>query len=163
MNPVVAAACRRVLWGILLGGCTPLGLWLYEDPVVTVSQITLQFGRSGPSRSPVIVALALENSNDYPLATERVELALQLNGMPIGQLRRDSLVDLATDTVSTVALPLPVARPATTEHLRRLGTGIHRFAVRGQATFRTPIGTRNVRFAQEGSLVFGVRPRSSAR
>lgn len=143
-------------WGLLIGGCTPLGLWLYEDPVVTVSQITLELG-SGPVRSPVMVALALQNTNDYPLSTERVELSLRLDGVPIGQLKRDSAVSVATDSVSTVALPLSLAKQATPEHLQSLRSGTHRFAVRGRATFHTPIGTRKVRFAQEGSLLFGAR------
>lgn len=151
----------QVAWGLLLGGCTPLGLWLYEDPVITVSQITLELGRPGPTPSPVIVALALQNLNDYPVSTERVELSLRLDGVPIGQLRRDSSVEVATDTISTVALPLSLARQATTQRLRSLGSGTHTFAVRGRATFRTPIGTRKVRFAQEGSLIFGARSTGS--
>jgi LEA14-like dessication related protein len=156
------SAARRVVWVLLLGGCTPLGLWLYEDPVVSLSQITLELSQSGQTRSPVIVALALQNTNDYPLSTERVELSLQLDGVPIGQLNRDSAVPVATDTVSTVALPLALARQTSPEHLRALGSGTHTFAVRGRATFQTPIGTRKVRFAQEGSLIFGVRPSLSA-
>jgi len=139
-----------------------LGLWLYEDPVVTVAQITVQFARSGPSPSPVVVALALQNTNDYPLETEQVELTLRLDGVPIGQLKRDSSVAVATDTVSTVALPLAVDRRTTSEHLRTLGAGTHTFAVRGRATFHTPIGKRKVRFAQEGSMIFGVRSNGSS-
>jgi LEA14-like dessication related protein len=139
-----------------------LGLWLYEDPVVTVSRITLALGRSELAPSPVIVALALQNSNDYPLSTERVELTLRLDGVPIGQLQRDSTMPVATDTVSTVALPLVLAVQATPEHLRALGSGTHRFAVRGRATFHTPIGMRKVRFAQEGSLIFGARSSGSS-
>src|SRR5215207_8351896 len=54
---------RQVAWSLLLGGCTPLGIWLYEDPVVTVSRITFEMRRSEPSRSPVMVALALHNRN----------------------------------------------------------------------------------------------------
>jgi LEA14-like dessication related protein len=151
----------RFGWGLLVAGCTPLGLWLYEDPVVTVSQITLELG-SGPARSPVTVALALQNTNDYPLSTERVELSLRLDDVPIGQLRRDSAVAVATAGVSTVALPVSLARQATPERLRTLSSGSHRFAVRGRATFHTPIGSRNVRFAQEGSMIFGARPVGSS-
>jgi LEA14-like dessication related protein len=105
----------------------------------------------------VVVALDLDNANDYPLSTERVELSLRLDGITVGQLRRDSTVEVATDTVSTLALPLAVNRKATGERLRTLRSGTHTFAIRGRATFRTPIGRRKVRFAQEGSLVFGKR------
>lgn len=146
---------------MLLGGCTPLGLWLYEDPVVTVSQITFQFGRSGTTPAPVIVALDLKNANDYPLEAQQVELSLRLDGVPIGRLKRDSAVAIATDTISTVALPLPLDRSTTPDRLRSMGAGTHTFAVRGRATFQTPIGKRDVRFAQEGELVFGVRRKDS--
>jgi LEA14-like dessication related protein len=151
----------RYGWGLLVGGCTPLGLWLYEDPVVTVSQITLELG-SGPVHSPVTVALAMENSNDYPVSAEHLELSLRLDGIPIGQLRQDSTVAVATDTVSTVAVPISLARQATPERLRSLGSGTHTFWVQGRAIFNTPIGLRKVPFAQQGSIIFGARTHSLA-
>lgn len=143
-------------------GCTPLGLWIYDDPVVTVSRITLQFGKGGASQSPVLVALDLKNGNDYPVSTERVELSLRLDGIPIGAINRDSTVELVTDTVTTMALPLEVSRQVSPDRLRALGSGTHNFAVRGRATFQTPIGKRDVRFAQEGLLIFGARPKVSS-
>jgi hypothetical protein len=148
-------------WLLMLSGCTPLGLWLYDDPIVTVSRITLE--RSGsrpPASSPVIVALAVHNLNDYPLSTERLELSLRLDGVPIGRFKRDSTVPVGTDTVSTVALALPLEKQAPA-HLEALVTGTHSFAVRGRATFRTPIGSRKVSFAQEGEMVFGQRQSDS--
>jgi LEA14-like dessication related protein len=148
---------RRTAWALALGGCTPLGLWLYEDPVVTVSHITLQLGGVQASAPPVVVALQLQNANDYPLSTKRVELSLRVDGMAIGQLQRDSAMEMATDTVSTIALPLSLDGQTTRERLQTLNSGTHTFAVRGRATFRTPIGTRKVRFAEEGSLVFNER------
>jgi LEA14-like dessication related protein len=154
---VTPGTWRHLVWALLGTGCTPLGLWIYEDPVVTVARITLELGGAIPSRSPVVVALDLDNANDYPLSTERVELTLRLDGIPIGQLQRDSTMEVATDTVSTLAVPLALGRHATSERLRALSSGTHSFAVRGRATFRTPFGVRKVRFAQEGSLVFGAR------
>ena len=131
--------------------------------MVTVARITLEMGGVRPAgSSPVIVALAVQNKNDYPLSTEWVELALRLDGAPIGQLRRDSTVDLAMDTVSLVALALPLQERTTPEHLKAFRSGTHMFAVRGRATFHTPIGTRKVRFAQEGAMVFGERSRDSS-
>jgi LEA14-like dessication related protein len=128
---------------------------------VTVSQITLELGTSRPSRSPVIVALAVQNPNDYPLSTERLELSLRLDGIPIGRLRRDSTVSVAMDTVSTVAVALPLEQQTNDERLQSLRVGTHMFAVRGRATFHTPIGKRKVRFAQEGAMVFGERSSGS--
>ena len=153
--------CRRAAWALLVAACTPLGLWIYEDPVVTVYRVTLELSETRPSSiSPVTVALAVENRNDYPLSTERVELSLRMDGVPIGHLAHRRRVPVATDTTSTVAMPLSLEKRATREQLQSLGSGAHLFAVRGKATFRTPIGMREVRFAQEGSMVFGQRSSS---
>ena len=133
---------------------------MYEDPVVRVARITFEVRQSARAQSPVVVALAVKNANDYPLSAEQVELSLQVDGVPLGQISRDSSVPLATDTISTVALPLAV-NPGT-EPRQVARSGLHRFAVRGRATFRTPIGLRKVRFAQEGSLIFGERQHHSA-
>jgi hypothetical protein len=144
---------------LLVAACTPLGLWLYEDPVVTVHRVTFELRESSsPERSPVHVALAVKNRNDYPLAAERVELTLRMDGVPIGRLDHVSAAEVATDTISTVTMPLALERRTTRTQLAALGAGSHVFAVRGRATFRTPIGVRKVRFAQEGAMVFGERP-----
>ena len=152
----------RAAWLLLLGSCTPLGLWIYEDPVVTVSRVTLELSETRSSTSPVVVALAVHNRNDYPLSSTRMEVSLLLDGIPIGQMRQDSTLQVPTEGVSTVALPLALQKRATPSHLRTLHRGSHRFAVSGRATFQTPIGTRRVRFAEEGDMIFGLRPSSSS-
>jgi LEA14-like dessication related protein len=146
---------------LLLAACTPLGLWLYEDPVVTVHRVTFELSELGSAEgSPVHVALAVKNRNDYPLAAERVELTLRMNGVPIGRLDHAKEAEVATDTISTVTMPLALEARTTRKQLEALGAGSHVFAVRGRATFRTPIGVRKVRFAQEGPMVFGERSAS---
>jgi LEA14-like dessication related protein len=159
---MVGSRWCRIAWVLGLTSCTPLGLWLYEDPVVKVSRVTLKVSEDKTSGSaPVIVALAVDNRNDYDLSAVRVELSLRLNDVPIGQVDRDSSVTIAMDTVSTVAVPLQ--RQTSLQYLRSLELGTHRFAVRGRAIFDTPIGTRRVRFAQEGALVFRKPVRTSSR
>src|SRR4051812_7213980 len=94
-----------VIMGIGLGlsSCTPLGLWIYEDPVVTVSRVTLELKESRRlGRSPLVVALAVENRNTYALSAERLELSLRLDGVTVGRVQRDSTVPVATAAVSTV-------------------------------------------------------------
>jgi hypothetical protein len=154
---------KRAAWVLFLGACTPLGLWIYEDPVVSVYRVTLELREPRSlGASPVTVALAVENRNDYPLSTERVELSLRMDGVPIGRVAHASPVPVATDTISTVAMPLRLESRTTPGQLQALGSGIHLFAVRGKATFRTPIGRREVRFAEEGSMVFGTRSSTGA-
>jgi hypothetical protein len=87
-----------------------------------------------------------------------MELSLRLDGIPIGRHKQDNRVPVATDTVSTVALPLKLEKQATPSRLRMLDNGRHVFLVRGRATFDTPIGTRKVHFAEQGEMIFGRRP-----
>jgi LEA14-like dessication related protein len=157
MNRMIVAGATCLLFD----ACTPLGLWIYEDPVVTVSRVTLQLREPrSVAGSPVVVALAVHNRNDFPLSTTRMEVSLQLDGVPIGRLKQDSAVSVATDAISTVSLPLKLEKQATTSRLQALDSGSHRFAVSGRATFKTPIGTRKVLFAEEGEMIFGQRPAS---
>jgi LEA14-like dessication related protein len=160
---MIGGSWCRMVPVIVLGACTPLGLWLYEDPVITVSRVTLELKESRRQGvSPVVVALAVDNRNTYALSTERVELALRLDGVSVGRVDRDSTVSVATAAVSTVALRLPLQKQATPERLAALGSGTHTFTVQGRATFRTPFGTREVRFEQKGAMRFGERLGSSA-
>ena len=101
-----------------------------------------------------MVALDLRNPNDYSVSTTRVELWLVLDGLAIGRLDQDSSVALPKGT-ATVALPLTPNRGTTPARLRAFGSGIHRFSVRGRATFSTPVGKRKVRFTQTGEMAFG--------
>lgn len=144
-----------VLSVLLLVACTPLGFWVYTDPVVTVSRVSLQLRRS--IGSPVVVGLAVENRNDYALETERIEVALRLDGKPIGKLKRDSIMSVEMSGVSSLDVVLPLEKQVTSKQLVALNSGTHSFAVRGRATFRTPFGVRKVHFEQEGAMLFGER------
>ncbi|HEY5941059.1 MAG TPA: LEA type 2 family protein [Gemmatimonadales bacterium] len=124
--------------------------------------MTLEVREKPTAASPVVVALAVDNRNDYPISSTRMEVWLQLDGVPIGRLRQDSTRAVPMEGVATVALPLALEKRATPSHLRTLDTGSHRFAVSGRATFETPFGTRNVRFADEGEMIFGQRPVESS-
>jgi LEA14-like dessication related protein len=145
---------------VVLGACTPLGLWVYADPVVTVSRVTLEVKEA--KRLGTVVALAVDNRNTYAISAERVELSLRLDDVPVGRVDRDSSVPVAKAAVSTVALALPLQKQTSPERLAALGSGTHTFAVQGKATFRTPFGLRAVRFEQKGAMMFGERPSSSA-
>jgi LEA14-like dessication related protein len=155
---MIGRSCWRGALLTFLGACTPLGLWVYEDPVVTVSRVSLEMkGATRPGNSPVVVALAVDNRNTFALSAERVVLSLKLDGVPIGRVDRDSTVPVAMATISTVDLALPPQKQTTPERLRALGSGSHTFAIEGRATFRTPFGTRQVKFEQAGAMMFGER------
>lgn len=140
------------MWLAPLVACTPLGVWVYEDPGVTVSRVRV--AADGRDTAPVMVALDLRNPNDFTVSTTRVELRLVLDGLAVGQLDQDSSVALPKGT-ATVALPLLPRGATTRARMQSFGSGVHRFAIEGRATFTTPVGKRKVRFAQSGELAFG--------
>jgi hypothetical protein len=159
---IPAGRRASVFLTLLLSSCTPLGLWLYEDPVITVSRITLELGK--PARvkpPPVVVALDVKNVNDYPLSAERLELSLRVDGIAVGKLKHDSTVAVATESISTLAVAMPVERWVISDRLEASRSVSHFVAVQGRAIFRTPIGIRKVRFAQSGAMIFSERPTGS--
>jgi len=149
----LAAVGRAACWIVAVSGCTPLGAWVYSDPALEVARVRLE--TSGTGRSPLMVALTVYNPNDYELTTDRLELALQLDSVPVGRFERDSTLPCPRIATAVVALPLDLAPGATPERLALLGQGTRHFSVSGRARFRTPFGIRVVRFAGEGQMVFG--------
>jgi LEA14-like dessication related protein len=132
--------------------CTPLGLWVYNDPGLEVSRVRVSHDASA---NPVVVGLAVWNPNDYDVTTSRLELELKLDDMPVGRFSRDSVVPVPTAGLADLALPLTVRGESVRQRIRALRSGTHRFAVEGRATFATPFGPRKVRFAHAGDLAFG--------
>jgi LEA14-like dessication related protein len=147
----------RTLLGACLvtavAACTPLGLWVYDDPGLEVSRVRLN--RAAAGAAPVVVGLAVWNPNDYDVSTARLELQLRLDDVTVGHFFRDSIIPVPQTGLADFALPLTVPTGPIRERIRRLSSGTHRFTVVGLAIFSTPFGRRNVRFAHAGDLAFG--------
>lgn len=107
--------------------------------------------------NPVVLGLAVWNPNDYDVSTARLELHLRLDDIPVGHFRRDSIIPVPRSGLADLTLPLTVSAGPVRQRIRSMGSGIHRFAVEGRATFFTPFGRRDVRFAHAGDLAFGGR------
>lgn len=135
-----------------VAACTPLGMWVYDDPGLEVSRVRLEHeGRA----EPVVLGLAVWNPNDYDVTTARLELKLTLDDVAVGHYSRDSIVPVPQVGLADLTLPLTVPQGAVRQRIRTLRSGTHRFAVEGRATFSTPFGRRKVRFAHAGDLEFG--------
>jgi LEA14-like dessication related protein len=143
---------RVVGWLVGALGCTPLGVWVYEDPRVTVSRVRV--AADSQTARPVLVALDVRNPNDYIVSATRVELQLLLDDTPIGRFDEDRSVSLPKGTAE-VAVPLVIERGTGASRLQAFNSGVHRFSVQGRATFATPVGKRKVRFVQVGEMTFG--------
>lgn len=142
-----------------LAACTPLGLWVYDDPEFEVSRVRLESGARPDS--VVEVALELWNPNDYDITTARFELHLQLDDDTIGRYERDSVIPLQQVETTTLSLPFTPTAQATPGRMAAFRSGTHRFLVEGRAVFMTPFGERRVRVADGGAISFG-SPASAA-
>ncbi len=134
-------------WLAVLAACTPLGLWVYDDPALEVSQVA---GRA--SDSTVTVALDVRNPNDYDLSTTRFELRLQVDGRTVGHYERDSIIPVPRSVTSTLSLPFIHASSARGRYLESLRAGAHLIVVEGRAVFSTPFGERRVRVVNGGAM-----------
>ncbi len=144
---------RNLCYLLPVAACTPLGVWVYEDPQVTVDRVRVDARTEGGQ--PVVVALAVKNPNDFPLSATRFEFRLLLDDMPVGRLDREGSLSVPKGTAK-VAVPIVTDAAATPARLEALYSGgLHRFAIEGRATFTTPVGKRKVRFAQHGEMAFG--------
>ena len=152
----MSARSRLRLWGgcatAAVVACTPLGLWVDDDPGLEVSRVRVNHDTTA---DPVVVGLAVWNPNDYDVTTSRLELELKLDNMSVGRFSGDSVVPVPTVGLADVALPLTVKGESVRQRIRSLRGGTHRFSVEGRATFSTPFGPRKVRFAHAGDLAFG--------
>ena len=131
--------------------CTPMCLWVYDDPGLEVSRVRVEHEASA---DPLVLGLAVWNPNDYDVSTARLELQLKLDDVPVGHFRRDSIIPVPQVGLADLTLPLTVPKGAVRQRIRALAMGTHRFAVEGRATFSTPFGPRKVRFAHQGDLAF---------
>jgi LEA14-like dessication related protein len=141
-------------WVAALGACTPLGLWLYEDPAFAVSRVRLDSEQAADSA--VVVALQVWNPNDFEISTARLELRLRLDGQTVGHFERDSVIAVPRSaTATTVSLSFVRTSGATRSMMESFRTGTHRFLVEGRAVMTTPIGDRRIRVAHAGDMAFG--------
>jgi LEA14-like dessication related protein len=134
-----------------VAACTPLGLWVYDDPGLEVSRVRVS---RAASSEPVMLALAVWNPNDYDVSTARLDLQLKLDDLTVGRFSRDSVIPVPQAGLAHLVLPLMVPNRVR-QRIRTLVSGTHRFAVEGRATFSTPFGPRKVRIAHQGDLEFG--------
>jgi len=140
-------------WVAALGGCTPLGLWVYDDPAFEVSRVRLEAAQVADST--VTVALYVWNPNDYDLSATRFELRLRLDGQTVGHYERDSVIPVPSSGTAMLSLPFLPASAVKGRRIEAFRSGTHRFLVEGRAVFTTPFGERRVRVAHGGDMAFG--------
>ena len=100
-----------VSWLLPALACTPLGAWLYYHPSVTVARVRVDARAEG--KLPVVIALDMQNPNDYTISATRVELELVLDSLPIGRVKKDEKLVVPGAGTARLALPLEPDRRAS--------------------------------------------------
>jgi LEA14-like dessication related protein len=141
---VVAAA-------LLAGGCTRVGVWLYQEPRITLHELQLRTGEA----EPFAVVLEMRNPNDFAITLERTETAVSLNSREVGRADRAEAMELPARESRKVSVPVPIAGQTAEAFGARLRSGTQRYAVSGRVHVQTPIGGRRVPFVIRGVGRFG--------
>ena len=109
----------RVVTSIILaaaaGACTPLGLWIYEEPTVEVTEIRLD--ASAGAAFPVQFALAVSNANDFDVSLLRVEVRIAVAGRSVVDRNVSTAADLPSRDRQVVRIGRHRFRFATGESL----------------------------------------------
>jgi LEA14-like dessication related protein len=153
---------RRLVLSALAAGalaagsaaCTPLGLWLYDDPRISVNELTVALDQSA---EPFGVTLRLENPNDFDVTIARVETELSLDGRSVSRATHEQPSTLPDGGDAQVRVPMQTSDSVRQALSAQLATGTHRYLVQGRVTLNTPIGERRVSFQSSGSGSFQKR------
>jgi hypothetical protein len=143
---------RTVPLGIvLLGACTPVGAWVYEDPSFSIRDAVLQHGQDpgGVSSDSLQLRFSSCNLNDYDLLGEAFDAQLLLGGRPAGNGQREQPYFLHNRDTSGVTITLAL----DSGWLARIPAGKSRFEVVGNLLIKSPIGDRHVALRERGNLV----------
>jgi LEA14-like dessication related protein len=146
------AGLGALAFAALLGGCTRVGVWLYQEPRVTLHEIRLE---TGVGADPFAVVLDVRNPNDFPITIERVETAVTLNNREVGRVEHAEAMELSAFESRKVSLPVPIGDESPEAFTTRIRKGTQRYAVAGRAFVMTPIGQRRVPFVIRGAGRFG--------
>lgn len=142
----------------VIPGCTPLGLWIYEEPTIEITGISVT--DSGAAEYPVRIALQVSNVNDFEVSLERVQLLLVLNDSPVVDRELSTAASFPARDRQTVQIGVAWRDVGTGLRPEGLALGMQRYSVVGHAMLRTPIGQRRIRFARAGTQDFEAKPAS---
>jgi hypothetical protein len=134
---------------VMQSACTPLGLWVYEDPSIALREATTV----RPIDGMVVAGDSLElvlvgcNLNDYDLIGQSVRSRLAINGQTVAEGVSDRKILLATRDTSRflVSLPLP-------EVLRTADATPRTFELQVASLVATPLGERDLTYSLRGQV-----------
>lgn len=142
-----AAACRltlAILALAFLGGCTPVGAWLYEDPRLNLVEVARDTISAEPRLEFVFDGC---NNNDYDLQTDSLATALVIGGQLAGQNQETSTIILPSRTVLRLSVKVPTVPMAGSDGSHELP-----FSLTNKAVVVTPEGPKHLTLIQSGTV-----------
>jgi hypothetical protein len=131
----------------VLAGCTPLGLWVYEDPSMALrsaAQLRVAGGQQqGDSLEFVMVGC---NLNDYDLTGDSVRTVLSVAGAKVGEAVSTRPLLFATRDTSRFTLTVPLQATVAAQGQRQP------FELLVISTLRTPLGVRELSYRLVGEV-----------
>lgn len=129
--------------------CTPLGLWVYQDPSIALREATTVRSPDDPTMAGDSLELVLVgcNLNDYDLMGASVRSKLAIGGQTVAEGVTGQRILLATRDTSrfTVALPL-------TEVMRTVDGTPKPFELLVASVVLTPLGERDLSYSLRGQV-----------
>ena len=139
--PVVVAA--------LSPACTPLGLWIYEEPTVEVTEVKLD----AAADFPVQIAFAVSNANDFEVSLLRVYVRCSLAGSSL--VDRDLATAASFGARDRQIVRIGVAQADLAPGANPSAGGAQQYTIDGFAILKTPIGERRIPFTRTGTSLTG--------
>ena len=132
--------------------CTPLGGWLYSDPTFELSGVSTRY--TGLPADTLLLQFTGCNLNDYDVDGLTVSGHLMVGGRTIGSLWSDRRFPMKMRDTARVAVSLQIPRQKGPTHAKGSGAVETPYELNGQVQVATPIGIRNVRLRQIGTVKF---------
>ncbi|HET9294274.1 MAG TPA: hypothetical protein VFO06_08280 [Gemmatimonadales bacterium] len=133
--------------------CTPLGGWLYSDPTFELSGVSIRY--AGMPADTLDLNFTGCNLNDFDVDGLTVSGHLMVGGRAIGSLWSDRRFPMKMRDTAQVAVSLQIPRDEEGSIHAKGGGAIETpYELNGQVQVATPIGIRNVRIRQSGTVKF---------
>ena len=138
-----------VLVAALSPACTPLGLWIYEEPTVEVTEVKL----NAAADFPVQIAFAVSNANDFEISLLRVYVHCRVAGSSL--VDRDLATAASFGARDRQIIRIGVAQADLSPGATAGAAGAQEYTIDGFAILKTPIGERRIPFTRAGTSTAG--------
>ena len=130
------------------GACTPLGLWVYEEPKVEVTGIAVD--PTADAQFPVQIGLSVSNANDFEVSLIRVQVRFLVGGNTLVERELPTAALFPARDRQTVKIGVSSADLVPGARQRAVPGASQKYFLDGYALLKTPLGERRIPFLRTG-------------